>query len=195
MGQTAIQAILYIVAFLMANIWTGVIKVIGSNKGSVAYFTFSLLSQVFFPLQGFMNFFIFIRPRYMDLRRKNPDTSSWKLLAGIFDEKRADVESPKAITSVCQAIMTSEADLATAETGEEGTQTTQCNTLTAKANSQCGAVESEASSSTRSGTTHSQCTEADVRANVDEAGPLAESSPLSLASSQDESRACFTLDK
>lgn len=206
----------------MANIWTGVIKVIGSNKGPAVYFTFSMLSHVFFPLQGFI---VFIRSRYMDLRRKNPDLSSWKLLAEIFDDKRlprggssnltagpgretglsgrhhlvgfitgttsamrlvssqltnsaekttefwvGDIESPKVIKSASLAIMNTKADLATAETGRPVARTTQCNTSVAKVNAEWCVVESHTASSTRSGSTPSQCTKADAKSSVTTGG-------------------------
>lgn len=88
LAQTVTQALLYITAFVMSTIWSGVILILAQGKSTATYLSLTLLAQIFFPLQGFMNFFIFIRPRYMNLRRKHPDLWFWTLMAGIFDERR-----------------------------------------------------------------------------------------------------------
>ena len=88
LAQTATQAVLFISAFLMATVWSGVVLVVGEGKSTATYLALTMLAQIFYPLQGFMNFFIFIRPRYINLRRKHPDVWFWTLIAGIFDEQR-----------------------------------------------------------------------------------------------------------
>ena len=37
-----------------------------------------VLHQLFYPLQGFLNFFVFVRPRYLAMRDECPDLSRWK---------------------------------------------------------------------------------------------------------------------
>jgi hypothetical protein len=58
------------------------------GKVSSGYFTVALLSAFFYPLQGFFNFFIFIRPRYVELSRQHPRETKLEILGRIFHREQ-----------------------------------------------------------------------------------------------------------
>ena len=77
-------------AFLNGLLWTvaeGIItdaKDVQGRGGEPGWFTFQLASFVFFPLQGFFNFVIFIRPVYIKRRKNYPTESISSALWGII---------------------------------------------------------------------------------------------------------------
>ena len=83
--QTGIQAGLYIGAFIISYVWVSITRTTENSGSNVSFFIISCCAAIFYPLQGFWNFFIYIRPRYIDLRRKYPEESMSQLLARIFD--------------------------------------------------------------------------------------------------------------
>jgi hypothetical protein len=83
--QTALQAALYIGAFILTYLWTSVLRLMENDgKVSSGYFSVALLSAFFYPLQGFFNFFIYIRPRYVELSRQHPSETKVDVLGRIF---------------------------------------------------------------------------------------------------------------
>jgi hypothetical protein len=83
--QTALQAGLFIGAFILTYLWTSVLRLM-ENDGKVTsgYFLVALLSAFFYPLQGFLNFFIYVRPRYVELSRQHPRESKLEIVGRIF---------------------------------------------------------------------------------------------------------------
>ena len=72
--QVAVQASLYVVAFLNSFVWALVLRVLDANEvvtrhNEQDYFVLLLLERFFFPLQGFFNSLVYFRPRYLRLRR------------------------------------------------------------------------------------------------------------------------------
>jgi hypothetical protein len=83
--QTALQAGLFVGAFILTYLWTSVLRLM-ENDGKVTsgYFAVALLSAFFYPLQGFFNFFIYVRPRYVELSRQNPGENKLDIVGRIF---------------------------------------------------------------------------------------------------------------
>jgi hypothetical protein len=92
--QIALQGSLYVGAFFLTYIWTGTLRLVESDVRSTSFFILSYLDEVFYPLQGFMNFFIYIRPRFIEQRRKHPDDPWWNVVAMTFDSKKASRSGP-----------------------------------------------------------------------------------------------------
>jgi len=79
---TRSQAFWYALAYWNSFIWYLVFGIVGGddflledNEGKPGYFSLQLLSWWFFPLQGFVNFIVYTRPRYLQWRQSSPDKS------------------------------------------------------------------------------------------------------------------------
>jgi len=82
--ETGIQAFLYVAAFIITYLWSG-INYFFTVAGSTPPDALKLLIFLFTPLQGFWNFFIYIRPRYCLINRQFRDKSiREKLVLVIF---------------------------------------------------------------------------------------------------------------
>ncbi|KAL3904536.1 MAG: hypothetical protein SGILL_010027, partial [Bacillariaceae sp.] len=64
-----VQALLFILAFLLTYVWGFAIKVM-RYTGKEPHFSLRVLHKIFFPLQGFWNVLIFIRPTYVRIRKQ-----------------------------------------------------------------------------------------------------------------------------
>ena len=87
--QTLIQALLYVATFFLAHIFYPVISFVNINYVAVEenrniYFPLVVLVKLFAPSLGFWNFFIYIRPRYYQLRKRHPDVSGLELMRKIL---------------------------------------------------------------------------------------------------------------
>lgn len=82
--MTRWQGMAYILSFLLTYLFTGVTRATegGADRNSWTMFSFSLGSQIFLPLQGFMNFFIYVHPKFVSLRRREPEWTAWD----VYDE-------------------------------------------------------------------------------------------------------------
>lgn len=78
------QAFLYIGAFFLTYIWPSLNRIFESEGNIKRYFIMSLCSQIFYPLQGFLNLFIYIRPRLSDLTKQYPDFTRWERVVVVF---------------------------------------------------------------------------------------------------------------
>lgn len=79
--QTALQALFYVLAWMNTYLWVGVARALEDLGASDGFFAIRMMSAIFYPLQGFFNFLIFVRPRLHDLRQRYPNESSsglWK---------------------------------------------------------------------------------------------------------------------
>jgi len=80
------QAFLYVTAFLITFIWPMSVAIQRHYEVTIPLWQ-NLLLSFFFPLQGFWNFLIFIRPMYNRINRQNPDRSCvWVLRTAIVRE-------------------------------------------------------------------------------------------------------------
>jgi hypothetical protein len=68
-----VQASLYVWSFFITYIWVFINGAQRRFSDSERQFPLIFLSKVFFPLQGFFNFFIFIRHRVKKIMRQNSD--------------------------------------------------------------------------------------------------------------------------
>jgi len=81
------QTLLYVFAYVLTYIPTGIHLVFPRSSTSVAHIINYLAQAAFLPLQGFWNFFIYIRPRYLRLRRERNDLSFVSTFQEIFCPK------------------------------------------------------------------------------------------------------------
>jgi len=98
--QVIIQCVLYALAFLNVTLWSTLATVFEWAGNYLDYtgdhFWMAFLSIFFFPIQGFFNFLIFIRPRYSALRTDCADRGRWfALREAIWNP----TESPEARSS------------------------------------------------------------------------------------------------
>lgn len=70
--QGMVQAILYILAFIICYFFAFLYQAMTGLNKSIP-FVYFILSKVFTPLQGFFNFFIFVRPRIVNEWHRNPN--------------------------------------------------------------------------------------------------------------------------
>lgn len=83
------QAILYILAYILCYFFPMVYQsMVGLNKK--VPFIFYILSKIFYPLQGFFNFFIFIRPRIVNRMRRHPEYSFFKAVKRAIQSRGED---------------------------------------------------------------------------------------------------------
>lgn len=72
--QVANQALLFCGALYLTWIFTTLTRIFQTVQG-ITYFPLLVLMSIFFPLQGFFNCLIYLRPRYLKERRKSPEKS------------------------------------------------------------------------------------------------------------------------
>ena len=77
----ATQATLYVAACCNTVIWMVILRTVESSgtrrEDESSVYWLSLLTSMTFSLQGFWNFFIFLRPKYLRWRRREPELSRW----------------------------------------------------------------------------------------------------------------------
>jgi len=77
--DVGIQASLYVVACLSSIIWMIILRCLESvgihREDEQSVYPLLLLAHFFFPLQGFWNLLIYLRPRYIRWRRREPEQS------------------------------------------------------------------------------------------------------------------------
>jgi hypothetical protein len=83
--DTSIQALLTISTTLLTYSFPLALD-ISANSGRQVSLPFLFLCDFFTPLLGFLNFAVYIRPRYMNVSRSNPQQSVWdKFKSVLFD--------------------------------------------------------------------------------------------------------------
>lgn len=92
--QTRRQAMLYVGVFFLTYVWTTVGRLVENNVENPSFFAVSFLSQVFYPLQGFFNCFVYVYPRYSNLRLKYPVEKPARTLGRIFNVAKGDISNP-----------------------------------------------------------------------------------------------------
>jgi len=93
-GESGKQAMLYICGYTLTYIWSGIHLCVYRGRSDVLY----ILTGVFLPLQGFWNFVVYIRPRFIAFRRENYGLSKYSALKAVIctatnDEK--SIRSPR----------------------------------------------------------------------------------------------------
>mmetsp|Transcript_4581 Transcript_4581/g.6717 ORF Transcript_4581/g.6717 Transcript_4581/m.6717 type:complete len:404 (-) Transcript_4581:464-1675(-) len=99
-SEAKIQANLYVIAFLVTYlIPISIFCVVAFSNGS-SPFPLLLLQAIFQPLQGFWNFFTFIRPKFKMITDANPEkTYCQRLCITVFRSHAAALNSPLRFTS------------------------------------------------------------------------------------------------
>eukprot|EP00980_Cylindrotheca_fusiformis_P015224 scaffold4225_cov128-Cylindrotheca_fusiformis.AAC.4 len=97
------QAVLYVLFFVLCHTWTGIIGLLEFQKKGVAnelemvvnFYGLFLLQAVLTPLQGFFNMLVYIRPKYLKMRREYPEETWLKLVRHvIFDNDHQPKPTP-----------------------------------------------------------------------------------------------------
>jgi len=82
------QATLYVFAYFSCIGWMLAVRILESNGVSrddeQSIYGILLLTGIFYPAQGFWNFLVFMRPKYMKQRRLNPNVSRWVAMKRAF---------------------------------------------------------------------------------------------------------------
>jgi hypothetical protein len=116
----AVQAALYVLAFILNYTWTTALRIIGANERywtdeyESELFGLLVMQAIFLPCQGVFNVIVFSRPRYWRIRKKFPDQSRiWAFRMALFDgaekmpQKKQTVEVPTAERATTQTGMAS----------------------------------------------------------------------------------------
>jgi hypothetical protein len=76
------QAILYSLAYLNSMLWPTLVTIVSAalSKSTGELYALDLMAWAFHPLQGFLNFFVYIRPTFLQWRKNYPEKSiGWAL--------------------------------------------------------------------------------------------------------------------
>ena len=100
----ASQAFLYVGAFMICTTWTGLLQGIQSMATStdsesmqaleVKLYPILVCQAIFLPLQGMLNFCVYIRPKYIKCRRTFPHVSKLQILRHILNGTRLPPPPP-----------------------------------------------------------------------------------------------------
>ena len=81
--EAIVQALLYTGCFVLTNVFAVAVRSI-QMQGKEIPFALLLLARFFFPLQGFCNIMVYMRPHIISLRRSNPEYSWIKSSVVVF---------------------------------------------------------------------------------------------------------------
>jgi hypothetical protein len=80
LSAVMVQSLLYTLSYLNSFVWLVVAMTYPKSGSGNTYFAFQFLAFFFYPLQGVLNCFIYIRPRYEMLGVMYPNDSSFVVL-------------------------------------------------------------------------------------------------------------------
>ena len=81
------QAKLYVLAYFLTFIFPLLYAIVASTSGGKVPFALAVISQIFAPLQGFMNFAIFMRPEVNTAALSHPEKSFFSVAIIVLKEK------------------------------------------------------------------------------------------------------------
>ncbi|CAJ1952216.1 unnamed protein product [Cylindrotheca closterium] len=90
------QAILFLASFTVCIFWTGVLNSVESTAASkeeelalmCRWFPISVIQAIFMPLQGFLNMFVYLRPKYLKTRKEYPyESKFWSFKRSVFGQE------------------------------------------------------------------------------------------------------------
>ncbi|KAL3944908.1 MAG: hypothetical protein SGBAC_000999 [Bacillariaceae sp.] len=97
------QAILFLASFAVCIFWTGILNSVESTATTkeeeltlmCRWFPISVLQAIFMPLQGFLNMFVYIRPKYLKSRKEYPhESKAWAFKRSVFgDDVKPSMDS------------------------------------------------------------------------------------------------------
>lgn len=92
----AVQAFLYVAAFLASYFWTLLSRAMESQgvdqTDEPRLFPLLVIQSILYPMLGFFNMFVFVRPRYLRVRASNFEQSRWFALKAVLID---DTETPQ----------------------------------------------------------------------------------------------------
>ena len=74
------QALWYLGVFYLTHVWSTTNRTIQLVKNGRTYFGITVIHSFFDPLQGFLNFLVYQRPRYVRIRKSLPELGCWGAL-------------------------------------------------------------------------------------------------------------------
>lgn len=74
------QACWYLLVFYLTHVWSTTNRIIQQRNNGTTYFGIILIHSWFDPLQGFLNFVVYQRPRYIKERKKYPSLPRWRIM-------------------------------------------------------------------------------------------------------------------
>eukprot|EP00797_Seminavis_robusta_P034303 Sro816_g206680.1 n/a (265) ;mRNA; r:23038-23832 len=77
--KVATQAVLYIGGYYLTALFSTTVRVWQAFSTNIPFWAV-LGMTIFYPAQGLINFFIYIRPRYVRYRQRHPEWSLWSTL-------------------------------------------------------------------------------------------------------------------
>jgi len=84
------QALLYLLSFYMAWFFPSLTRIQQSvTSEGIAYYHWVLLSAIFVPLQGLLNFFVYIRPKILQIRREKQRAKTLQKRAEELEQRHA----------------------------------------------------------------------------------------------------------
>jgi len=92
--EAMVQALLYIFVFLVSYIFSAVYNSMDQSGKTPSYYLL-LTSQIFYPLQGFLIFFIYLRPNVVSIKRRNPTHSFFQILKAAITSRGEDPRKMK----------------------------------------------------------------------------------------------------
>lgn len=78
LSRVVVQGSLYIGAFYLTAVFPSVVRMVQARWNcTYEHYFLSILTATFYPMQGFWNFFIYVRPRYLKYRKDHPRRGSF----------------------------------------------------------------------------------------------------------------------
>jgi hypothetical protein len=74
------QACCYLGAFYCTHVWSTSNRIVQTLSGGATVFPLIACHSFFDPFQGFLNYLVYQRPRYLQIRRRFPDIGRWEAL-------------------------------------------------------------------------------------------------------------------
>jgi hypothetical protein len=78
------QAMLYVSVFYFTHVWSTTTRIIQQLHPGRVYFQLAVVHSFCDPLQGFLNFLVYQRPRYRRIRAQNPDLSYFQVIRRVL---------------------------------------------------------------------------------------------------------------
>jgi len=111
--QVQVQAFWYLIVFFLTHTWSTTNR-LTQLLGKDVHFEVVLIHSFFDPLQGFLNYVVYQRPRYLRVRKINPEFSRLRAIRAVL---RFTCQAPD--TSASKSRISSEVDYKTSQVMHE----------------------------------------------------------------------------
>jgi hypothetical protein len=78
------QACYYVGAFYCTHVWSTSNRIVQTISDGATVFPLIACHSFFDPFQGFMNYLVYQRPKYLQIRRRFPDIGRWEALVRVL---------------------------------------------------------------------------------------------------------------